>query len=288
MFLSVVHAQSQLSYTYDNVKNGDEMSYKVTKLVSETNTMNGTILLQNNTFYNYSITEGMIFTERVEAKNVNQGVEQVQTLLIVNLLNKVKLQSQNITQDYAPELVESYDSPSVLNGIPMFLYPVYTNNSYLSYVAPDFVSCHHIGCPVDSIKDSTTGDYYVIQVKYGANLTKPIVTINYSINWRTGWLEFIDYKFYTNEIRLDRVGNELENVLHVFITTIAPLSILALIGGSVGVVGISYAVYMVRKKPAESYRNYIHTKLKKKKTQKRAHTIDKSLDLLEEILEESR
>lgn len=289
LLVSSVPAQSVITYTYDNVKVGDTMSYKVTKIVSSTNSLNGTLPLQNNTYYHYAITEGMVFTEKVIAKNISQGFEQVQTILLVNLPNNTQLQSQNVNQEYGPEMVGSNNGPSVIDGIPMFLYPVFTNRSDLSLFAPGFLTCFHIGCPIESVKGSTAGSYYIINVKFGTNLNNPTVAIDYSVNWKTGWVEFIDYKFFNSEIRLEEVTNDLINSISSFIITIAPVSMLVLMIGGIFTVCLSYTVYLVRKKPNDTFSKYIHTRLVKSRPQKRSHThsIDKSLEIIDEIMDES-
>ena len=194
-------ANSQYEYnlkhyggSWDKINVGDSMQYRISTINSTAGSINSSIRLKNNTIYNYSLTLGLIYTEKVIGKYINlNGEENVYSEIVVRIPNQTEfISSSQLIADglfgFNEIIGTSWNLIPLFRGTGIFLLPSLENTSSIKNFIPYYPICNFEDCPIYNTYFNISNDHYYVNFQSDYYLIGSLFG-NYSVDWKTGWLD---------------------------------------------------------------------------------------------------
>lgn len=286
---------SNYGASYKTIQPGDSMSYKITKVETKQsdNWLNASLWLQNDSTFYYNQAVGVIYKDTIVKKNVSNGFEHIYSEITLKGKGLPELTSHAI-EEFPPSFIVSNKFPMQF-GIPIFHFPALVNSSAIQYFMGELTVsrfCGVNGCPRELNYFNVSGSYDLIHFEFGYTTNFPTLTITYSLNWKTGWLEFVEYNNSGSKLRIEMIQNDILQPLINFTIMLAQISILPISVIVLVLTALSYRKYSKRVKEGknnDSYLTYIKNELKPSNKKSRSKVnIENSLKTIETIIDESK
>lgn len=284
--------------TYIGVQIKNPVKYNITNVISPNGSIPATFKM-NNILINYSISEGTFFTYQIlntTQKNILFSELTVELNNGTNLTSQFQERSEE-TQFNSNFVYFSFPTFQLLKSLPIFQFPIIDNSSILPNYMPALVTCNSGYCSRYNYYYNVTGDVYTIHFERNHNFINKVPVpneyLNYSVNWRTGLLEYASYKYGNIGLRIERINQE--NIFNTIINYLNNPIIFSLIIG-IGIIAMvafgSFTNYTKKNKlpkNSESFKKFIQSPLSKKKSKsQKNHNIDKSLEIIEDLIKQEK